>query len=1256
MFLQKLEIQGFKSFVDRTLVEFGSGMTGVVGPNGCGKTNVSDAIRWVLGEQSAKQLRGGTMEDVIFNGCPSRKPVGMAEVHITFRNDRGILPTEFAEVLVSRKVFRSGVSEYFLNKQPCRLKDIRDLLSDTGMGSHAYSVIERGMVDHVLSDSSGHRRFLFEEASGITKYKARKKETLNKLEATEGDLTRLNDIVFEIEREMRSLARQVGKARKYQRLRDGIRDLDLRYTGGRVLELKQTQVEAAERWQEESVRREGIAAQLGTLEADLNDRKLALLELERELQIAQGGLRDREETRVQAEHQIVLLEERGAGLRRRAEEAATETARMRERLEEVIGQEQEASERRLEVQQQTEEVRRELAEHENDLTTHETELRRSRTVASEHKQLSLDLFSNEADKRGAWERILERLALIAERHAATSTRLEEMTQRAAERAEAAAAGAERRAGLESELEQSRARLIEANAAVDAVDIAIREAEAALGGVRQNIAGAESRLNTLLELKRNFEGVSEGVKSLFHDTERAHGLVGVLADVLEIPADMIDCVEAALGEAAAFVLVDGPDALRSGRDRLRAMGSGRATLIDFRAPTSRALPELPQAHGVQARASEVVRCDDAYRTLIDRMLGNVVIVEDAGTAAELAEQHEGLRFVSRDGEVWDRGRVRAGAAGAGSLLHREMEIRALNGQLTELGLGHEAMGRERDALVNQRQQALLERTQATADLDTRRTAVETVVREVEAAERERTWAETEVADRRREIETLSFETESLERARAQAESEMREFQAEVERARAQLSELDGAVQAAETRRETVATRVQELRDRQFALSREEVEWETRWARCEQTRRELDSGIETRANDERQSFEGQAEIEAQVTGLRAGLNGLLESETVQRERVTELQQRFTQSKEGAAEAEERSRGLRFETTELSELLHQLELDRVQRQAELDRTHERLKTEYDMDPAAWTPEAPPADFDRDAAERELESSRSRLRGVGMVNLLALEEYSKKKERWMFLTQQREDLLKARTQLLEAIEKINVTASQLFVETFAQVEVHFRDIFKTLFEGGDAELRTVGSDPLECEIEIAAKPRGKHLQSISLMSGGERALTAIALLFAIYLVKPSPFCLLDEVDAPLDDANVDRFIRMLKRFAGKTQFVIITHNKKTMEAAEALYGVTMQELGVSKLVSVRFDRANGTEADPNAAAPKANTRSLVPAAAAEVEVEAVAPQPEPVSQPEPAAAAEAEVEAVALQPEPVPAPDTAASSDELAESGHSV
>jgi chromosome segregation protein len=1173
MFLYKLELQGFKSFVDKTDLLFSDGITGVIGPNGCGKTNVSDAIRWVMGEQSAKQLRGDSMEDVIFNGSPGRKPLGLAEVHLTFKNDRGLLPTEFSEVTISRRVFRSGMSEYFLNKTPCRLKDIRDLFFGTGMGSHAYSVIERQMVDNILSDNTGHRRFLFEEASGITKYKSRKKEALAKLDATEVDLTRLNDIVFEIERELRSLARQVGKARKYQRLRDQVRDLDLLLTAGRVSALKKREAEAREQWQEEAVRREGITAALDQLEAALNDQKLALLEVERELTTAQGGLHDREEARTRAEHQVVLLRERAAGLTTRAAEDDAESARMRERLAEVMQRETQAQTMLGELR-----VRRDAAQADAEATERvlnelEAEARRGRSVASEHKQQSLDLFSTEAEKRGACDRLEERQRLLGERRAAAEARIAEIAQRLSALAQSGAEG-------ERRVQELRLALDGAREALGAVDQEIARLTAEHGALsmrlsaeRQNAAAVESRLNTLLELKRSFDGVSDGVKALLAEDDRPAGLLGLVADAMEVPARFVDALEASLGEAAAFVLAEDRAAFDRAVARMRTLDSGRATVLDLSMMPAVALPDLPQ--GVLGRGSELVRCEARYRPLVDRLLGSVAVVDSAAQAEKLALASEGgMRFVSLDGEVWERGRVRAGSSRSlGGLLHRETQIRELSGEIAEQGLAIEGLESERGALEARRNARLTARGEADAALDAARTALETARREHESAAREVQWASAESDERRREILGVESELETLGRALQEARGDHAAYQQQLDQARARLADLDSSVTALEARRDAAALAAQTARETLLDLSRQLGEYESQWARAEQTRRELEAGLEQRARDAAEARARVAEIEAETSGLAAGLSGLLESESSQRDRVVELQRRMQAMREKVQAGDDSARQKRFEQTELGELLHQIELDRVQTQAELERTFERLKAEYEMNPETWTPAATPEGFDEARSAAELEEMRTKLRGLGTVNLLALEEYSKKKERWQFLTQQRQDLNSARAQLLEAIEKINVTASQLFSETFAKVQEHFRDIFRTLFEGGDCELRMIGEDPLESEIEIVAKPRGKHLQSISLMSGGERALTAIALLFAIYLVKPSPFCLLDEVDAPLDDANVDRFLRMLERFSKRTQFVVITHNKKTMEAANCLYGVTMQELGISKLVSVKFD-----------------------------------------------------------------------------------
>src|SRR5262245_8490251 len=1183
MFLHRLELQGFKSFADKTEVFFGNGVTGVIGPNGCGKTNVSDAIRWVMGEQSARQLRGDSMEDVIFNGSPSRKPHGMAEVHLTFKNDRGILPTEFSEVMVSRRVFRSGLSEYFINKTPCRLKDVRDLFFDTGMGSHAYSVIERQMVDHILSDNTGHRRFLFEEAAGITKYKARKKETLSKLDATEADLTRLHDIVFEIERELRSLARQVGKARRYQRLREEAQRLDLQLTAGRVAELKTKEKEAAEQWQEEAVRREGAAAELDALEAHLNDQKLTLLEMERELSTAQSGLRDREEARGEAEHQNVLLGERAAGLERRGHEAEEEAAQLGERLSQVAEREREAEARLAEVRSQRTQAEADLAASEAALTAVDAEIRDRRTVAADHRQLSLDLFSAEAEKRGTWEAARARLESLEERSQAVGRGIAELEARAAELLRASKSGDTQRRGLAAELDESRRLLSEAERTVDERTATARAAEETLSRRREEAAAADSRLQTLLELKRNYEGVSEGARALLAEEDRVPGLLGMVADVLEVPAQYLDALEASLGEASAFVLAEDREALERALERLRGLTSGRATLIDLNAIAGSTLGPIPTGEGVRGRASELVRCEPRFRPLVDRLLGTVVVVEDRDAAARLSAQSEGgLRFVSLEAEVWERGRVRAGSTRSlAGLLHREMEVREISGRLAEQRLTIEAHQRELEAIEQRRADEAARRAEAQTELEARREALEALMRELEGAERERQWAHREADERRQEKEALEHERGALERAAGEAERELQEFQAELEKARALVADADGELRALESRRDQAATGAQAARDTLLALSREVAEIETRWAREEQTQQELEASLLQRREDGAQASARVAEIQAEVNGLAAGLAGLRDSESEQRARVVELQNRFQALKEEIQGSEEVVRARRHEQAELQEFLHQIEIGKLEAHAELERTFERLRTEYKMDPRRWEPEAAPEGFDPVAAEAELNAARDRLGSLGAVNLLAVEEYTKRKERYEFLTRQREDLLAAKAQLLEAIEKINTTASQLFVETFAKVQEHFRDVFRTLFEGGDAELRAIGEDPLECEIEIVAKPRGKHLQSISLMSGGERALTAIALLFGIYLVKPSPFCLLDEVDAPLDDANVERFLRMLRRFSDRTQFVVITHNKQTMEAANLLYGVTMQELGVSKLVSVRFGgtpESNGT------------------------------------------------------------------------------
>jgi chromosome segregation protein len=1238
VFLSRLDIQGFKSFPQRVRVEFGPGITAVVGPNGSGKTNIVEAIRWVLGEQNMRHLRGDTLEDVIFTGSAQRKPLGMAEVSLTMVNNRGVLPSEYTEVMIARRTFRSGQSEYSINRNPCRLRDVRDLFLDTGMGSHAYSLIERGMVDNVLSDESGHRRFLFEEAAGIMRYKTRKKEALQKLDLTTTDLTRVNDIVTEIEREVRSLARQVGKAKRYGRLREEIRAIDL---GLAREEFERIGRESAS-LREERTGIEGRRATTGGVlarhEAELEEHKLELLKREGEVRLAQEALSEHEARGAALLNEVAVLRERRAGLVEKLEHARSESSRLRASVEEVR-----AHAARLAAERE----RLELAQAERDAEEGRLEARlaelgpvldQRRTALAERKQLSLDLFEarvvQESSAR-AWRekrRDLEaRRDELAQQRASLAREEETIRTGVEETERSIAAAAEEVARAKEVIRAAAAAIAAAEAKVaeqDESEIRAREAHAAL----------ESRHATLRELKERYEGYDASVRWLAAGATRPARILGTVGDVLHASGEWLVALEAALGEAVQFIVAERTEAALAALQALEASGEGRATFISLdRLSRFRVAPipdEVANAPGVLGPLLDHVRFEPGFVALASFLLSGVVVVDSIEAGLQLNERFAGerLHFVTRRGErvvgpgIFQGG---SGSTRAGSVLRREDELTVLASEIERSAAALAGTVRRSEQIRASRAAAFAEQEEAARLL----------------AAAEQTFRSHE--SRRAE---LSIRGDAMVQAGTSLASSLSAVEGELDRALLEAEQAAAALVSADEERgrvddilskEETEVRAMELdRERTVALHAEaRIEATRTRAAVESCLREIER-LRASADEAERDIMSRDE-EATQTERR-----ILETETLCAEREAELAQeierkterelilqktreRFGEVKGLADDVEARTRDLRRGHAELTERLHRAELEQAEADGDLRRLTDRIANEYEVDLAAYVPPAGEASAaeegagalveleeidveseegrladeaiaDREAAaaevsagplapgatreerERRLRDLGEKLRAIGPVNLLAVQDYDERRERLRFLTGQRKDLEEARQSLLEAIEKINATASELFLQTFSRVDEHFRTVFTTLFEGGEAALQLTGDDPLEAEIEILARPRGKKPQSLSLLSGGEKALTAIALLFAIYLVKPSPFCILDEVDAPLDDANIDRFVRLLRDFSAKTQFIVVTHNKKTMEVADCLYGVTMEEPGVSKLVSVRWNRERQVEAEP--------------------------------------------------------------------------
>lgn len=1183
MYLSKLEIQGFKSFALRVSLGFDSGISAIVGPNGCGKTNIVDAIRWVLGEQRYSALRSDKMEDVIFNGTKARKPLGMAEASLVIENTRGILPSEYSQVTVGRRVYRSGESEYLLNKVPCRLKDILDLFMDTGMGSDAYSVIELKMVEVILSDKTDERRRLFEEAAGVTKYKYRRKAAYRKLESVQADLVRVNDIVAEVQKAVGSLERQARKAEQYNTVRAKLRGLEVDLMEREFAQIHARLLPLEARFASLDADQSKLTLDLSAEENELEGLRTRMLEVDKRLAEAQRDVTLQRERILEVEQRNLVGAERVRALQENLLRLGHEREDLdgtRIRLEALHG---ELEERKVVLQGEEGEALGVLAGLEEDLKEFSVVLDAKKEALQGLNERTIALVQQiahvtaEQDKRKAQaENLKGRAQHAAEENEGYRVEVVRLQQTISDLS--AEDRMHRRAFTEAEMRSYDAEA-RRNALKERIDALLRQEVE----VRGSIERERARVDFLKGLIESREGLSEGVRFLSSTDGWKPVRKLTVADAIQAEERYRPAIEAALGDAAGLLVVEQEEDAERGIALLRQEGKGKATFVSLdRVPRLLSRVSLPSIEGVLGWVIDFATFDPVYESLFRFLLDRVLLVDTPRTAARVTRAMSGVRCVSLQGEVNSGvGIARGGSArqDEGGTIGKHRQIEELEGSIALAGRSLDALTAEREALQREYGSVDLKLlTEAVKDIEKEMTAVEMRIAQLEFEKRR---AEDSIARNAEAIAELTEAAEELAEAVRFGQPESQSLvaeQSEVERTLgAGTQELTGL----EAEWDHRSAKVSQAR---IALVHVRNDLQNVLADIERTESSLREAAGVLERNARERALAEEEIASARAAMEANSAGILQL----RSRLEELDHVRLSIEEEAAHVREEThqRELRIKDQrrihdESLRLSHEAELKVQELKAKADHLRARAMEEFEI--ALELKSYPEDEFVDFAALRdEIQALREKTKSLGNINFAAYEEYTEEKKRFEFLSAQRKDLLEAEKTLLATIEEINATAQKKFLDTFALIRTNFIETFKSLFDPGDeCDLRLEeGVDPLEAGIDIVAKPRGKRPTSIDLLSGGEKTLTAIALLFAIYLVKPSPFCILDEVDAPLDDANIDRFTRILRKFSNNTQFIVVTHNKRTMEAANALYGITMEEEGVSKIVTVRFNQESQVSA----------------------------------------------------------------------------
>lgn len=1228
MHLQSLELFGFKSFADKTVFNFHEGVTAIVGPNGCGKSNLLDAIKWVLGEQSAKSLRGGEMADVIFNGTDNRKPLSFAEVSLTFTDCAAELKVDWHDVRVTRRVYRDGNSEYLLNKTACRLKDIQNLFADTGVARSAYSMMEQGKIDMILSSRPEDRRAIFEEAAGITKYKSQKKEALRKLEATEANLLRIGDVIKEVKRQIGSLQRQAGKARRYQALHADLRVLETHHS----------------------------KKQLAKLEADLARCRSEIEKIASSEQTARTEI-DHDESELAAERQALdKIDIEIAEIRAEAQRLQTEIAANRSRIEFN-------RQRKDELNDLIERARNDIAGAETKRTQQAAQIRESDALIEKTQHLlqakqselakvteALDKLraqreAREADRKNATaslskyeariDKLEEELAGLTARRELTEEQIRQLGSEIKEATGAREKLAAEVAVAHKSTETEQKKLEELRGQSQAAETNLRrqqehlaQANEEVGGLDRTLAEKRSTLEILRQLNAEGEGLAQGSQAVLKgldDPDRFRdSIVGSLVAQIDVDPKFIPAIEAALGRNLHAVILRDAQSAEEILARLTKKKLGQAALFVSKlgaASHESVRKSLPK--GALAWAIDKVVAPRTLEPLVRQLLSGVVVFARFDDALAAKKEEPTLAMATLDGEFISAEGIVFGGSGTvkvDSLLARKARVAALEKELSEFD--------------NQREIVLQKRNQAKADVENTSRQVDDIRSHHQTAHLSHSTSANKISllqaeerEAQRKIDNLKSEKATLEQQIESANQRVTDLEEELNAARNELAEHESAQSDAEKDEKGARSQeektLEELNDLRLAIATarqrlEGLEAQRQPMAARDT--ELLELIAARKGDI-QNYEGKLESQAQEnrdaeTAIKEQAARAAEEEA----KAVGISSQRTERMSAVQGREAELRKLRDSLSGLQENRGHQQVRESQLQMQIDNLAENISRRYQVDLRAFTSDE--AEFDKtlriqlkrwtdrsaggetNGGEAASQSSRSesaihqdidladedlqkliadltrQLDNMGPVNLDAVQEYDELEERHKFLESQNTDLTNSRRELLDVIAKINSTTKTLFADTFAQIRANFKEMFAELFGGGRADLVLMDeSDPLNCGIEISAKPPGKQLQSVSLLSGGERAMTAVSLLFAIYMVRPSPFCILDEIDAPLDESNINRFVRMLDRFIAQSQFVIITHNKRTISKAAILYGVTMEERGVSKLVGMKMTAPPATE-----------------------------------------------------------------------------